>query len=252
MTRLSVNLNKIALLRNARTIGIPSVTRCARICIDAGAHGVTVHPRPDERHIRATDVLELAALLETHPQIELNIEGNPFHQLLPLARRVRPHQCTLVPDEEGAFTSDHGWDLREHSERLAPVIAELRALGIRVSLFMDPIASAMAQAKALGADRIELYTESYARAYGSAAESDELARFAAAAAAAQAVGLGVNAGHDLNRDNLPAFLAAVPGILEVSIGHALTADALELGLHATVKAYLTAITGSAAQARARS
>jgi pyridoxine 5-phosphate synthase len=252
MTRLSVNLNKIALLRNSRTIGIPSVTRCARICIEAGAHGITVHPRPDERHIRATDVFELAQLLEAHPDIELNIEGNPFHQLLPLARRVRPHQCTLVPDEEGAFTSDHGWDLRENSERLAPVIAELCALGIRVSLFMDPVASAMAQAKALGAERIELYTESYARAYGSAAESDELACFAAAASAAQVAGLGVNAGHDLNRDNLPAFLAAVPGVMEVSIGHALTADALELGLHASVQAYLRAMASGSVQAGDRS
>jgi pyridoxine 5-phosphate synthase len=241
MTRLSVNLNKVALLRNTRTIGIPSVTRCARICLQAGAHGITVHPRPDGRHIRTDDVLELAELLEGYPGIEFNIEGNPFHQLLPLARQVRPDQCTLVPDEEGAFTSDHGWNLAQEHSRLAPVIAELRALGIRVSLFMDPVAAAMTQAKELGADRIELYTESYARAFGGSEQPAELGRFSAAAQAAQRAGLGVNAGHDLNRDNLPAFLAAVPGVLEVSIGHALTADALELGLDATVKAYLQAL-----------
>src|SRR5690606_11529814 len=150
------NLNKVALLRNTRTIGIPSVTRCARICIEAGAHGITVHPRPDGRHIRAADVFELAELLEIHPGIEFNIEGNPFHQLLALARKVRPAQCTLVPDEEDAFTSDHGWDLARDAARLEPAIGELRALGVRVSLFMDPVPEAMAQARALGADRVEL------------------------------------------------------------------------------------------------
>ncbi|MCC7080187.1 MAG: pyridoxine 5'-phosphate synthase [Burkholderiales bacterium] len=244
-TRLSVNLNKVALLRNSRTIGIPSVTRCAHICLQAGAHGITVHPRPDARHIRAQDVLDLAELRKGYSGAELNIEGNPFHQLLPLARQARPEQCTLVPDEEGAFTSDHGWDLAKDGARLAPVIEELRALGIRVSLFMDPIAAAMERARALGADRIELYTESYARAFGGAEQGIELARFAAAAAAAHAAGLGVNAGHDLNRSNLPAFLAAVPDVLEVSIGHALTADALELGLAAAVKAYLQALVSGA-------
>lgn len=244
-TRLSVNLNKVALLRNSRTIGIPSVTRCAHICLQAGAHGITVHPRPDARHIRAQDVLDLAELRKGYSGAELNIEGNPFHQLLPLARQARPEQCTLVPDEEGAFTSDHGWDLAKDGARLAPVIEELRALGIRVSLFMDPIAAAMERARALGADRIELYTESYARAFGGAEQGIELARFAAAAAAAHAAGLGVNAGHDLNRSNLPAFLAVVPDVLEVSIGHALTADALELGLAAAVKAYLQALVSGA-------
>jgi pyridoxine 5-phosphate synthase len=246
MTRLSVNLNKVALLRNTRTIGIPSVTRCARICLEAGAHGITVHPRPDGRHIRPHDVFELADLLKGYAGAELNIEGNPFHQLLPLARQVRPDQCTLVPDEEGAFTSDHGWNLTKDGARLAPIVAELHALGIRVSLFMDPMADAMAQAMALGADRVELYTESYARAFGGSEQSDELARFVTAAEAASRAGLGINAGHDLNRDNLPAFLSAVPGVLEVSIGHALTADALELGLESTVKAYLQALDPHAA------
>jgi pyridoxine 5-phosphate synthase len=246
MTRLSVNLNKVALLRNTRTIGIPSVRRCARICLEAGAHGITVHPRPDGRHIRPHDVFELADLLKKYVGAEFNIEGNPFHQLLPLARQVRPDQCTLVPDEESAFTSDHGWNLTKDGARLAPIVAELHALGIRVSLFMDPMADAMAQAMALGADRVELYTESYARAFGGSEQGVELARFAAAAEAAGRAGLGINAGHDLNRDNLPAFLSAVPGVLEVSIGHALTADALELGLEFTVKAYLQALDPHAA------
>jgi pyridoxine 5-phosphate synthase len=247
MTKLSVNLNKVALLRNTRTLGIPSVARCARICIAAGAHGITVHPRPDGRHIRTDDVLELCALLRDHPEVEFNIEGNPFHQLLPLVRRVRPQQCTLVPDEQDAFTSDHGWDLARDAERLLPVIEELRLLGVRVSLFMDPLPGAMAQARALGADRIELYTESYARAYGTPAEREVLAGFARAAEKAIAAGLGVNAGHDLNRDNLPLFLATVPQVLEVSIGHALIADALELGLEATVRAYLGALGEGAAR-----
>ncbi|MCC6534572.1 MAG: pyridoxine 5'-phosphate synthase [Burkholderiales bacterium] len=243
MTKLSVNLNKVALLRNSRTLGIPSVTRCARIAIEAGTHGITVHPRPDARHIRRDDVFELAELLRAYPAIELNIEGNPFHQVLDLVKRVRPHQCTLVPDDPAAFTSDHGWDVAAHAGRLRPVIDELHAIGARVSLFMDPEPASMALARSIGADRVELYTEPYARAYGSGAQASELARYAAAARSAQAAGLGVNAGHDLNLDNLPEFLAAVPDVLEVSIGHALTADALELGLHATVRAYLDALGG---------
>lgn len=241
MTRLSVNLNKVALLRNSRSLGIPSVTRFAAIAIAAGAQGITVHPRPDERHIRSHDVYDLAALLARHTQVELNIEGNPFHQLLVFAREVKPQQCTLVPDEQNAFTSDHGWDLAKDGERLRPIIAELHTLGIRVSLFMDPEPGAMAGARAFGADRVELYTEPYARAFGTPAQDAELDRYAAAAVAAQACGLGVNAGHDLNRANLPVFLARVPSVLEVSIGHALTADALELGMQQAVRAYLQAI-----------
>jgi len=247
-TRLSVNLNKVALLRNSRTLGIPSVTRFAGIAIAAGAHGITIHPRPDERHIRRDDVYALAQLLAQQPAIEFNIEGNPFHQLMDYARAVKPHQCTLVPDEEGALTSDHGWDLARHADRLRPVVAELRALGIRVSLFMDPQPEAMLSARELGADRIELYTEPYARAFGSSDETAELARYAAAASAAQAVGLGVNAGHDLNSENLPPFLRVVGGVLEVSIGHALTADALEFGMSQTVRTYLQAIASAAPQA----
>lgn len=241
MTRLSVNLNKVALLRNARPLGIPSVTGCAIIAIEAGAHGITVHPRPDQRHIRADDVRDLAALLAQHKHIEFNIEGNPFHGLIDIARRVRPQQCTLVPDEESAATSDHGWDLQRDGQRLKPLIDELRALGIRVSLFMDPVAGSMQAARELGADRVELYTEPYARAFDAGHTSDELRRYASAAQAAAAAGLGVNAGHDLNQANLPPFLAAVPGVLEVSIGHALIADALLCGLGQTVRDYLAAI-----------
>jgi len=241
MTKLSVNLNKVALLRNSRTLGIPSVSRCARIALAAGADGITVHPRPDARHIRSEDVFELAALLREHPGVEFNIEGNPFHQVLELVRQVKPDQCTFVPDDPSAYTSDHGWDLAADGARLRPLIAELRALGVRVSLFMDPVEQSMEQARELGADRIELYTEPYARAYGSERETAELARYAAAAHAAQAAGLGVNAGHDLSLLNLPAFVRRVPQVLEVSIGHALTADALELGLHGAVIAYLQAL-----------
>ena len=247
MTKLSVNLNKVALLRNSRNLNIPSVTHCARIVLDAGAHGITVHPRPDGRHIRSHDVFDLAALIRTHPDAEFNIEGNPFHQLLDFVRAVKPHQCTLVPDEQSAFTSDHGWNLPKDCERLAPVVKELNALGIRVSLFMDPTPSPMVHARALGADRVELYTEPYARAHATAAERARLDEYSAAASAAATAGLGVNAGHDLNRQNLPPFLAAVGGVLEVSIGHALIADALELGLDQTVRAYLSAIAAGSAR-----
>ena len=241
-TALSVNVNKVALLRNARHLGIPSVVRATLLCLQAGADGITVHPRPDERHIRAADVPEIATLLQDWPQAEFNLEGNPFHNLMELIRSLAakgqsPHQATFVPDSEGQFTSDHGWDLAQQGPRLRPLIDECHRLGVRVSLFMDPLPDAMAVARALGADRVELYTEPYAAAHGKPEQSAQLARFAAAAVAAQAAGLGVNAGHDLNRDNLPDFLRAVPGVLEVSIGHALVADALELGLPETVRAY---------------
>jgi pyridoxine 5-phosphate synthase len=240
-TALSVNLNKVALVRNTRHLGIPSVTRAATLCLQAGAHGITVHPRPDARHIRPDDVRELAALLKSWPGAEFNIEGNPFHNLMEFVRELRPHQCTFVPDSEGQFTSDHGWNLAADGERVRPLIAEAKALGVRVSLFMDADAAAMPLARAVGADRVELYTEPYAAAWGGPKQRDVLAQFAAAARAAQAAGLGVNAGHDLNRDNLPAFVAAVPGVQEVSIGHALISDALELGYAETVRAYLAAL-----------
>ncbi|MDB5953506.1 pyridoxine 5'-phosphate synthase [Ramlibacter sp.] len=246
-TALSVNLNKVALVRNTRHLGIPSVTRAATLCLQAGAHGITVHPRPDERHIRPGDVRELHSLLRKDwPQAEFNIEGNPFHNLMDFVRELRPQQCTFVPDSEGQFTSDHGWDLAKDAERVRPLIAEAKALGVRVSLFMDAEPQQMALARAVGADRIELYTEPYAAAWGTSQQAHEVQRFAAAAKAAQAAGLGVNAGHDLNRDNLPAFVRAVPGLLEVSIGHALIADALEIGYAATVRAYRAALAANVA------
>lgn len=232
MTALSVNLNKIALLRNQRDIGIPSVVDAARVCIDAGADGITVHPRPDERHIRRSDVYDLAGQIT----VEFNVEGNPFPDFMRIARDIRPAQCTLVPDDPGQSTSDHGWDLARDGERLAPIVAELKQLGIRVSLFMNPEPDAMADAKALGADRVELYTEPYAAAFVKGEVDESLAQYAAAAASAQAEGLGVNAGHDLNLHNLPLF-CTIPGILECSIGHALIADALMMGLADTVRAY---------------
>lgn len=240
-TALSVNVNKVALVRNTRHLGIPSVTRAATLCLQAGAHGITVHPRPDQRHIRTHDVHDLAALLKDWPDREYNIEGNPFHNLMPFVRELRPHQVTFVPDSEGQFTSDHGWRFPDDAERLRPLIAECRDLGVRVSLFMDADAPAMAHARAVGADRVELYTEPYAAAFGTPQQAEQLARFRAAAQAALDAGLGVNAGHDLNRDNLTPFLRTVPGVSEVSIGHALMADALELGYAATVADYLRCI-----------
>lgn len=241
MTLLSANVNKVALLRNTRPLGIPSVVHAARLALGAGAHGITVHPRPDGRHVRAQDVRELAAVLKEWPGAEFNIEGNPFHGLLEFVRDVHPRQCTLVPDETGAFTSDHGWDLPADQARLKPVVGELKSLGVRVSLFMDPLPQAMAAVRDLGADRVELYTEPYARSFGTAEEQTVLGGYAQAARAAQRAGLGVNAGHDLNLDNLPAFLRGVPDVLEVSIGHALIADALQLGLAEAVRRYLDAI-----------
>lgn len=240
MAKLSVNINKIALLRNTRHIGIPDVLKFARIALEAGADGITVHPRPDGRHVRGADVAALAQLMRQWPDREFNIEGNPFHNLLDFVREVRPHQCTLVPDETGQFTSDHGWRLPDDAARLAPVVAELKTLGVRASLFMDPDPAAMSAVRALGADRIELYTEPYAAAFAHGAQSDIIAAlsgYAQTAAQAAAWGLGVNAGHDLNLDNLPPFVAAVPGLLEVSIGHALIGDALEFGLAETVRRY---------------
>jgi pyridoxine 5-phosphate synthase len=236
-THLSVNLNKVALVRNTRHLGIPSVTRAATLCLQAGAQGITVHPRPDERHIRATDVADLSALMKNWPDREYNIEGNPLQNLIGFVRKFKPHQATFVPDGEGQFTSDHGWNPATDTDILRPLIAECKALGVRVSLFMDAETTYMAWAKAVGADRVELYTEPYAAAWGTPAQTAQLERFAEAAKAAIDVGLSVNAGHDLNRDNLTAFLKQVHGVQEVSIGHALIADALELGYAATVAEY---------------
>ncbi len=241
ITALSVNLNRVALLRNSRPLGIPSVTRAASLALEAGAQGITVHPRPDQRHIRADDVHDLAALLKAWPQAEYNIEGNPFHNLMPFVRAVRPQQCTFVPDNAEQATSDHGWQFPQDAVRLAPLVAEARALGVRVSLFMDPVPGAMRAARELGADRVELYTETYARAHGTPQQAVVLASFTATAQAALREGLEINAGHDLNRVNLSEFLRAVPGVREVSIGHALIADAVELGLGDAVRDYLRGI-----------
>jgi pyridoxine 5-phosphate synthase len=241
-TALSVNLNKVALVRNTRHLGIPSVTRAAQLCLEAGADGITVHPRPDARHIRASDVLELAALLQAWPTREFNIEGNPLHNLMDcvgelVARKLPVHQVTFVPDGQGQFTSDHGWNFPQDAQVLRPLIAQAHAWGLRVSLFMDADPQAMAAAKEVGADRVELYTEPYAAAWATPGQDAQLARFAQAAHAAHAAGLGINAGHDLNLDNLRALARALPHLAEVSIGHALISDALERGYAATVHAY---------------
>lgn len=244
-TALSVNLNKVALVRNTRHLGIPSVTRAAIMCLQAGAAGITVHPRPDERHIKADDVRELCALLtlwkgQGHVA-EFNIEGNPFQNLMAFVEECKPDQATFVPDSEDQFTSDHGWALdtmgAADKTRLKTAIDAAHAVGTRVSLFMDPISSLMPLAKLLGADRVELYTESFARAHGTASQPQVMKQYADACRAAVAAGLEVNAGHDLNLQNLSDFLIACPFVKEVSIGHALIGDALEMGYAQTVQAY---------------
>lgn len=258
MTVLSVNVNKIAVLRNSRGGNIPDVVRAARTCLDAGAHGITVHPRPDARHIRADDVYALAELTRARG-VEFNLEGNPFAPprpgypgFLALCELVRPAQATLVPDSDGQLTSDHGFDFARDTKRLTPLVAELKSLGCRVSLFadahgypaLDTVAGGIERAAEAGADRIELYTGPYAEAAAVAGAGAMRARFAAIARRAQAAGLGVNAGHDLSQSNLGAFLAAVPDVLEVSIGHALISEALYTGLDATVRAYLAILATS--------
>ena len=257
MTRLSVNLNKAALMRNARTgptgRGRPDVLRLARLAVGAGAVGATLHPRPDGRHALARDVAALAAL--TREGAELNVEGNPFEGpaeaggyafpgFLEVVRAARPTQVTLVPDAPSQRTSDHGWDLGRDGDRLRPVVAELAALGCRVSLFLDPEPAAVRAAADVGADRVELYTGPYAWAAARGDAAGELARHAAAATAAADAGLVVNAGHDLDRANLGAYLRAVPGVAEVSIGQALLADALAVGLDRAVRDYLAVIDGA--------
>ena len=237
MTRLSVNLNKIALLRNSRNIGMPSVIRAAEQSVTAGAHGITVHPRPDQRHIRMSDVYDLSDHLKGFPNVEFNLEGNPFPEFLEMVRRVRPAQCTLVPDGPDAVTSDHGWNLGEEGNRLERIVAELRDLGARVSLFMDVDSDQWRIAREIGAERVELYTQPYAEAFARKDTETALVKYAAAASAAQSAGLGVNAGHDLNLQNLVQF-CQIPGILEVSVGHALVSDAFEMGFSNAVSAYL--------------
>ena len=246
MTVLSVNVNKVAVLRNSRGGTEPSVLAAARAVLAAGAGGLTVHPRPDQRHIRPSDVRELAAL--ARGRAEFNIEGNPFAPardgypgLYALVDETRPEQVTLVPDSDGQLTSDHGFDLARDQAALAPLVAGLKGLGARVSLFMDPGAANLRIAAEIGADRIELYTGPYAEAFSTGRETQALADCARTAAEALALGLGVNAGHDLSQANLGAFLRGVPQVAEVSIGHALIGEALYAGLDATVRAYLAVL-----------
>lgn len=251
MVALSVNINKIALLRNSRAGNFPDLLAYARQCIQLGAAGITVHPRPDQRHIRASDIPALKALLAGFPAVEFNIEGNPFAGangsypgFMALAQQSTPHQCTLVPDTDSQLTSDHGFNLRQDAERLRPIIRQLQDWGCRVSLFMDPDCEQISLARAIGADRIELYTGPYAEAClqgDSITIASQLAAHAHASRHAAGLGLGVNAGHDLNLDNLPALVQALPTLAEVSIGHALTVDALQYGLPATITAYLKAL-----------
>jgi len=234
MTKLSVNLDKIAWYRNTRDIGIPNLVRAAETCMRAGAHGITVHPRPDERHITYADVYELAGVVT----VEYNIEGNPFlGRYMEVVRDIRPTQCTLVPDAPDAPTSLYGWDLQEDSERLVPIVQELKNLGSRVSLFLEPELAEVERAAKTGADRVELRTTDYAAAFQSGDVESLFSHYARVAGRAQELGLGVNAGHDLNLQNLAKF-CSIGGILEVSIGHALIADALELGLFDAVEEYL--------------
>lgn len=241
MVRLSVNVNKICTLRNTRDLNRPDLLHLTRIAIESGAHGITVHPRPDERHIRASDMSPLTSLVRSHPSVELNFEGNPFHgDYLNYCIDLRPDQCTLVPDDLTQRTSDHGWRLDDTDmKRLEPVVAKLKSAGLRVSLFVDFDHPRIERAKQLGADRVELYTEPYAARHARG-DASVVRDFAEAADRAVDAGLGVNAGHDLNLDNLPDLVRAIPRLDEVSIGHALIADALELGLAETVRRYLKA------------
>ncbi len=243
MTRLSVNLNKVALLRNSRHTGVPDVLKFARIAKEAGADGITVHPRPDERHIRAADVPALAALMQSwRPEIELNIEGYPDERLLRIVRSVKPEQCTLVPDAPDAFTSEAGWDFSGSDfALLRRAVAELKPLGCRVILFVDPDCPAVERAGETGADGVEIYTGAYAAAFRAGDPAAALAQCVATAKRANAAALVVNVGHDLSLANLPGFVAAMPEIAEASIGHELTADALEIGFAAAIKAYRDAL-----------
>ena len=267
MTALSVNVNKIAVLRNSRGHGLPDPVEAARVAIAAGAHGITVHPRPDQRHIRSDDVFRIAAELDllnratasggSSPAhvVEFNIEGNPFAPprdgypgFVEFVRRTRATQATLVPDGDAQLTSDHGFDLARDSERLTPLVRELKSLGCRVSLFVDPDVRDVECAADIGADRIESYTEAYARAFASGNFDSALADCVRTAERARAAGLGVNAGHDLDQKNLGSLIHAIPFLAEVSIGHALISEALYAGLAPTVRAYLT-ICESSANAR---
>jgi pyridoxine 5-phosphate synthase len=245
MARLSVNLNKIALLRNSRHTGVPDMRRFATLALQAGAHGLTVHPRPDERHIRGSDVPMLAELIQAlRPAIEFNIEGYPDARLLDIVRANRPEQVTLVPDAPGAFTSDEGWKLDSAQTAIAePAVAAIKAMGGRAILFIDAEPEVIARVRDCGADGVEIYTGPYAEAFRNGSHGAILERIAATAERAREAGLVVNAGHDLNLHNIPPLVAAAPFLAEASIGHELTADALENGWVATVSAYVRALRG---------
>lgn len=240
--KLSVNVNAIAFLRNRRDLPWPSVIELSRVALDNGAVGITVHPRPDERHIRRTDVGEIAKLLRTdYPGREFNIEGYPDERFLALVEQAKPDQVTLVPDDPSQGTSDHGWDIAANRELLKGIIGRLHRGGMRVSLFIDADPALPALAKEVGADRVEIYTGPYGGAFAPNDVAREFGRVVATGKAAQAAGLGLNAGHDLTRDNLPALVKALPNLQEVSIGHAVIADALMFGLAETVRKFRTAI-----------
>lgn len=254
MTALSVNLNKIAVLRNSRGGGEPDVLKAGAACLDAGAHGLTVHPRPDARHIRSDDVHALGALCRARG-VEFNVEGNPFAPprpgypgLLALCEAVRPAQVTLVPDGDGQLTSDHGFDFARDGAALRPLVAAFKALGCRVSVFVDVGDPVVTKAAAVGADRVELYTGPYAEAFATGQPEVALRAAAETARQAQSAGLQVNAGHDLSQANLGAFLAHVPEVAEVSIGHALIGEALYAGLAATVQSYCRIVAAASARA----
>ena len=240
-TLLSVNLNKIALLRNARGRDYPSVIDFAKRVLDTDAVGITMHPRPDERHARKTDIYELAELLIDYPGKELNIEGNPTDDFMKLVLDVKPHQCTLVPDDPNQITSDHGWDLHKDLEFVKSTVERINNAGIRSAIFMDPTASDMELAYQVGTNRIELYTENYAQSYGKSDNEEVLAQYQETAKAAQSFSIAVNAGHDLNLENLEQFLTAVPNVLEISIGHAVTIESLDFGFDLTMHKYLEII-----------
>lgn len=245
MARLSVNLNKVALLRNSRRTGVPDLLKFARIALDSGAQGITVHPRPDERHIRRGDVPAIAQVMSgLRPRMELNIEGFPDERLLEIAREVKPEQCTLVPDAPDAFTSEEGWKLDPEQMRFArPAIVALKALGARVILFIDPNPIVLDRVVESGAEGVEIYTGSYAAAFRTNHHDALLAACSETARQAERRGLVVNAGHDLNLHNIPPLIQAAPNLAEASIGHELTADALEMGFAATIRAYADALSG---------
>ena len=244
MTVLSVNVNKIALLRNSRGRDFPSVIGFAKRVIDLGVKGITVHPRPDERHVTRRDIRELTSFLADYPDVEFNIEGYPSEEFLELVFNARPDQCTLVPDAPDQLTSDHGWDVSANEALLTTVLGRLKNEGVRSSIFLDPDVDMVNRVPSVGADRIELYTESYAQAFGSPAQADVLAQYRLAAARASELGICVNAGHDLDLANLGEFLA-VPAILEVSIGHALIVESLHEGVDSVVLRYLSFCDGAA-------